>query len=139
MKFIETYTYQDFEVNIYEEGVLFVGISGDVSFYTSSYDKFSVIERFKEELRYYIQVVREEVYIRKPNEDFDLVKFIEEDNWFDIEILENQFIDRSLLLVHHPDLKEDEFITRQGKVICGGFTIVGNSTDRRKYTLLSAH
>ena len=90
---------------------------------------------------YYIQVIREEVYIRKPGNDFDLAEFIDEDTYLDIEILENQFIDRSLLLVHTPDITNcnDQFVTRLGKVICGGFTIVGNKAGNKKYILLSAH
>lgn len=51
MNFIESFNHQGFTVDIYEEGILkkyFVGISSDVSFYTSSDNKLLVIERFKE-------------------------------------------------------------------------------------------
>jgi hypothetical protein len=86
---------------------------------------------------YYIQVNSGSIYIRKCGEDFDLVEFIESDNYYDIEILRNQFEDKSLLLIHTPEIKdsEDEFITRDGHIICGGFDIVGSEGD--KYALLT--
>lgn len=86
---------------------------------------------------YYIQVIRGEVYIRKPSEDFDLVEYIEEEDYLAVEILKNQFEDKSLLLVYHPEIDwtEDKFITRDGHIVCGGFDIVGSSED--KYTLLT--
>lgn len=89
---------------------------------------------------YFIQVIRGEVYIRKPNKDFDLYEFLEGDNYLEVDILRNQFIDRSLLLIYNPECNwtDDEFVTKDGQVINGGFTIVGNSVDDKKYTLLTA-
>jgi len=79
---------------------------------------------------YYIQVNCGNIYIRKCSEDFDLVSYIEEDNYYPIEILKNQFEDKSLLQI---------------KTIVEGisddncFDIVGDSVDDRKYILLTAH
>jgi len=78
---------------------------------------------------YYIQVNRGNIYIRKCSEDFDLVEYIEEDNYYPIEILKDQFEDKSLLKINTiiEDISEDD---------C--FDIVGDSIDDRKYTLLTA-
>jgi len=79
---------------------------------------------------YYIQVNRGSIYIRKCSEDFDLVSYIEEDNYYPIEILKNQFEDKSLLQINTivEDISDDD---------C--FDIVGDSVDDKKYTLLTAH
>jgi len=91
---------------------------------------------------YYIQVNRGSIYIRKCGEDFDLEEFIEGDNYYDIEILRNQFEDKSLLLIHTPELyhsnfvgTDNEFITQGRYAVHGGFDIVSSSED--KYTLLT--
>lgn len=90
---------------------------------------------------YYIQVICEEIYIRKPDEDFDLVKFVDEHNYFPTEVLKDQFKNKSLLLVHIPEIGNlstyYKFVTSSGNCIYGDFDIVGDSVGDKKYTLLT--
>lgn len=48
MKFLETFSYQGLELDIYENGILYEGKCGDIIFYTTAVDRIVVIERFKE-------------------------------------------------------------------------------------------
>lgn len=92
---------------------------------------------------YYIQYIYGNIYIyqhKSKEREFS------EDYLEDLLELENQFIDRSLVILYHTLYKiykdqfgEDPYVTKDGHEISNNFTIVGKKVEDKKYTLLSAY